>query len=173
METLYLRRILAGLIDLIVAALPLWLLAPLMIILSTHAATTDQLTVQLVLLVIPIPSFFLYLLVQIVQISRGRPTPGRRLVGIKLTRTDTDDTGTGAGEAARRAVGLLVPVGAVAVLNLWPLLLLLPLLPLCRRDGRSLTDLVSATKVVRMSAEDRTRVMPWETAEEPVAGSAS
>ena len=159
-ELLYPRRCLAFFIDALLSLAPLWLLSPIIIVLWQDPAVSDQLAARALLLVAPLPSIVIYLLSQIVQISRNRPTVGRRIAGIKIITT-TEETGLLIA-MKREVLGVFLPLGAVAVSGLWPLLLIVPLWSLVDPRGRSFPDLVAGTRVARLPISERHRELPWE-----------
>lgn len=158
----YRRRAVAFGADLIVGFLPFWLLLPLIVVLFTRPGASDHLAASALLLIAPFPSVLLYFAIQVVQLSRGRQTPGRRIAGVEVVRAD-DQRPTNFAVAARRQVlGAFLPLSLIAASGLLPLLLLPLLWALIDPDKRSLPDRIAGTKIVLADPEKRERRMPWE-----------
>jgi len=161
MEFFYQRRALAFTIDILVALTPFWLLLPAIIIFANNPGVSDQLAAQALLLLAPIPSLLLYFIIQLIQISRARPTPGRRLAKINITDLEGQPPGT-LKAFSREMVGIFIPLALILFFNLWPLLLLVPCWALASKDGRSLHDQIAGTKVVPLRLSEASRKLPWE-----------
>lgn len=160
---LYGRRMLAFVVDLILALTPFWFLLPVAISMNTHPGATDQLTAHALLILAPFPSVALYFGVQLVQLSRGRPTLGRRLAMIDVVPADPEMS-RAAMVARREILGVFLPLSVICAAGLFPLALLLPLWALVDPGHRALPDVIGGSHVIALIPEKVGRRMPWETA---------
>ena len=133
----YLRRLAAVIIDLVCAALPLWLISPLVIIFWSSGSDA-RLAALTMLAANGLLALALYFVAQSVQLARGRRTPGRSLLKLDVVATDGRALSVGRG-LARELLGVGF-VFACLLSGLYPLLVAPALWALIDGRGRTAVD---------------------------------
>jgi uncharacterized RDD family membrane protein YckC len=133
----YTRRLAAVVIDLVCAAFPLWVTAPIVIVFLNSGASA-RLAALTILNANAVLAFVLYFVAQAWALARGQRTPGRRLLKLDVVGGDGQPLQFWRG-VSRVSFGLIF-VCACLLSRLYPLLLAPAVWTLVDGNGRSAFD---------------------------------
>jgi uncharacterized RDD family membrane protein YckC len=138
------RRAGAFIIDIICAALPLWLTSPVAISFWQSGAS-GQLAAEVMIVANAAVSLALFYLVQTWQLAHGRPTPGRCILRVEISG-DQGKRPSWKASVGREAASFIF-LAAVLAFALYPLLVLPALWTLFDRQARTPFDVLARTRV--------------------------
>jgi uncharacterized RDD family membrane protein YckC len=141
----YHRRLFAWIIDALVAALPLIIIAPVWLSLLHHSSGQNNFVAHFLLTLGLGVSWILFQLIALVQALRGLPTLGRRLFGLRIV-DNTDAPLSWRAAWLRSGIGALITSALALIVT--PMVLLDPFWSLVDPQQRSLRDRLARTHIV-------------------------
>ena len=134
-------RFLALIIDGFIGSLPIFLIAPIALIMMSSGSSQNQFVGYYLLLLSVVPALIFFLIISSVQVARGRPTVGRRVAGLQL---EAGNQPSGPVASLRRGILFIIIPALLLLLGLSPVLyLLLPIWVLIDKRGRAPWDILA------------------------------